>query len=181
MFRLTVLALLTTLIQSYTTLTLPQRSSYFVGSSVHHHDVVGTVNNRASHAILTMKKGKANVPPQMRSQYARAQEMEGYRKQMVDSQSYGKDGLPVFNLYVRTGLKNVRAFCLYNEIKWHDIRWGWTAMMYLNASKRMHCAKFVAQLFFYLIFQPKFLSHQQQLLSFFYKTLDLVPLRLLQR
>ena len=33
--------------------------------------------------------------------------MEGYRKQMVESQTVGKDGLPVFNLYVRTGLKNV--------------------------------------------------------------------------
>ena len=106
MLRLTLLALLTTLIQSYTTFTLPQRSSYFVGSSVSHHDV-STVNNKATHATLTMKKGKANVPPQMRSQYTRAQEMESYRRQMVDSQSYGNDGLPVFNLYVRTGLKNV--------------------------------------------------------------------------
>lgn len=43
----------------------------------------------------------------MRSQYARAKEMEGYRQQMMESQMVGKDGLPVFNLYVRTGLKNV--------------------------------------------------------------------------
>jgi hypothetical protein len=62
-----------------------------------------------------MKKGKANVPPQMRSQYARAQEMENYRQQMMESQRMGADGLPVFNLYVRTSLKNVSyvACCLY--------------------------------------------------------------------
>jgi hypothetical protein len=58
-----------------------------------------------------MKKGKANVPPQMRSQYARAQEMENYRQQMMESQRMGADGLPVFNLYVRTSLKNVSYIC----------------------------------------------------------------------
>jgi hypothetical protein len=71
-----------------------------------------------------MKKGKANVPPQMRSQYARAQEMESYRKQMVESQSFGKDGLPVFNLYVRTGLKNVSLFYLFSvEIIGWWLKW----------------------------------------------------------
>ena len=54
-----------------------------------------------------MKKGKANVPPQMRQQYKRAQEMENYRQQMMESQTMGADGLPVFNLFVRTPLKNV--------------------------------------------------------------------------
>ena len=125
MLRLTLLALLTTLIQSYTTFTLPQRSSYFVGSSVSHHDV-STVNNKATHATLTMKKGKANVPPQLRSQYTRAQEMESYRRQMVDSQSYGNDGLPVFNLYVRTGLKNVSTwdFCVWKWVGiWDSLLW----------------------------------------------------------
>ena len=100
-----LLTFLTTSIHCYTTL-LPQRSSHFVGRSVH-HDTTNTQTRHATKATLTMKKGKANVPPQMRSQYARAQEMEGYRRQMVESQTVGKDGLPVFNLYVRTGLKNV--------------------------------------------------------------------------
>lgn len=96
-------------VQAYSTL-LPQRSSYFVGRSVQGTSPVNPAIHRGNHgtsATLTMKKGKANVPPQMRSQYARAQEMESYRKQMIESQRVGKDGLPVFNLYVRTGLKNV--------------------------------------------------------------------------
>ena len=97
-----LLTLLTTSITCYTT--LPQRCSPFTGRSVYHEVIAPRT---ATKATLTMKKGKANVPPQMRSQYARAKEMEGYRKQMVESQTVGKDGLPVFNLYVRTGLKNV--------------------------------------------------------------------------
>jgi len=60
---------------------------------------------------MTMKKGKANLPPQMRSQYARAQEMESNRQQMMDSQGPGKDGLPVFNLFVRGGIKNMWYPC----------------------------------------------------------------------
>ncbi|KAL3775440.1 hypothetical protein ACHAWO_000670 [Cyclotella atomus] len=99
-----LLVLLAT-IHAYTV--LPQRSSHFVGHSVAHKET--TASSR--HASLTMKKGKANVPPQMRSQYARAQEMEGYRKQMIEAQTVGKDGLPVFNLYVRTGLKNIWYPC----------------------------------------------------------------------
>ena len=59
-----------------------------------------------------MKKGKANIPSHMRSQYARAQEMEGMRKQMMESTTVGSDGLPIFNLYVRTSLKNVSSSSL---------------------------------------------------------------------
>jgi hypothetical protein len=88
----------------------PQRSSYFVGHSVYHTTAAApqtSSSSRVTSSNLTMKKGKANVPPQMRSQYARAQEMENYRQQMMESQRMGADGLPVFNLYVRTSLKNV--------------------------------------------------------------------------
>ena len=35
---------------------------------------------------VEMKKGKANLPSHMRSQYKRSQEMEAYRKQMIESQ-----------------------------------------------------------------------------------------------
>lgn len=92
---------------------LPQRSSHFVGSSVQHSTPSSTSTNENT---LTMKKGKSNLPPAMRSQYARAQEMETYRKQMIDSQTYkpasqGGDGLPVFNLFVRTSLKNMWYPC----------------------------------------------------------------------
>lgn len=101
-----ILTLLAT-IHSYSV--LPQRSSHFVGRSVSHNEPAAPINHR--HASLTMKKGKANVPPQMRSQYARAQEMESYRRQMIEAQTVGKDGLPVFNLYVRTSLKNIWYPC----------------------------------------------------------------------
>jgi hypothetical protein len=57
--------------------------------------------------MLTMKKGKANVPPQMRSQYAKQQEMMAQREQMIAASKPGPDGLPVFNLFVRTKRANV--------------------------------------------------------------------------
>lgn len=58
---------------------------------------------------LEMKKGKPNVPPQMRSQYKKQQEMQALREQMIQSSTPGSDGLPVFNLYVRTKRANVRS------------------------------------------------------------------------
>jgi hypothetical protein len=56
---------------------------------------------------ITMKKGKANVPPQMRSQYAKQQEMMAMREQMIAATKPGSDGFPVFNLFVRTKRANV--------------------------------------------------------------------------
>ncbi|KAL9179046.1 hypothetical protein ACHAXT_000088 [Thalassiosira profunda] len=92
---------------------LPQRASSFAGRSVVHHSAPTATNNgnNGARATLEMKKGKANVPPQMRQQYKRAQEMENYRKQMMESQMAGPDGLPVFNLFVRTPLKNMWYPC----------------------------------------------------------------------
>ena len=58
-------------------------------------------------STLDMKKGKANVPPQMRSQYKRQREMADMRQQMVEASQPGADGLPVFNLFVRTKRQNV--------------------------------------------------------------------------
>ncbi len=40
-----------------------------------------------------MKKGKANLPSHMRSQYKRSQEMEAYRQQMIESQVSGGSGV----------------------------------------------------------------------------------------
>ena len=54
-----------------------------------------------------MKKGKANVPPQMRGMYAKQQEMAAMRQQMIAASKPGADGLPVFNLFVRTKRANV--------------------------------------------------------------------------
>jgi hypothetical protein len=89
---------------------LPQRSSHFVGHGVYHTSAT-TASTTSSSATIEMKKGKPNVSPNMRSQYARAQEMESYRQSMMDSQRMGADGFPVFNLYVRTSLKNMWYPC----------------------------------------------------------------------
>ncbi len=91
----------------------PQRSSYFVGHGVYHTSSAASSSRTTGSANLEMKKGKPNVPTNMRSQYKRAQEMESYRQQMMDSQRMGADGLPVFNLYVRTSLKNVSLFLCF--------------------------------------------------------------------
>mmetsp|Transcript_12927 Transcript_12927/g.22083 ORF Transcript_12927/g.22083 Transcript_12927/m.22083 type:complete len:213 (+) Transcript_12927:88-726(+) len=109
MMRLTtfLVALLFGTTAAYTV--LPQRSSHFVGHGVYHTSA--TASTTSSSATLEMKKGKPNVSPNMRSQYARAQEMESYRQSMMDSQRMGADGFPVFNLYVRTSLKNMWYPC----------------------------------------------------------------------
>lgn len=104
-------------IHGYSPSVLPQRASGFVGRDVYHSSPSSTNCNNVNgaRANLTMKKGKANVSPQMRQQYKRAQEMENYRKQMMDSQNAGSDGLPVFNLFVRTSLKNVSYLLLFEQ------------------------------------------------------------------
>lgn len=54
-----------------------------------------------------MKKGKPNVPANMRSQYKRQQEMGRMKNEMMAAQRPGSDGFPVFNLFVRTTRANV--------------------------------------------------------------------------
>ncbi|GMH62321.1 hypothetical protein TrRE_jg5368, partial [Triparma retinervis] len=49
-----------------------------------------------------MKKGKANVPPMMRSQYKQQQNMNSMREQMIEAQSVGPDGIPIFNMFVKS-------------------------------------------------------------------------------
>lgn len=66
------------------------------------------------HNQLVMKKGKSNIPTQMRSQYAKQKEMAAQREQMVAASKPGEDGLPVFNLFVRTQKQNVSLLvCSY--------------------------------------------------------------------
>ena len=67
--------------------------------------------HQQQHQQLVMKKGKANVPPNMRSQYKKQQEMAQMQKQMINAQKAGEDGLPVFNLFVRTKRANVSTSC----------------------------------------------------------------------
>lgn len=62
-------------------------------------------------STLEMKKGKENVPPAMRSQYRRQKEMSKMRDQMIEAQKPGPDGLPVFNLFVRTKRANMWYPC----------------------------------------------------------------------
>lgn len=108
MMRLTILLLTLTSTLGYSV--LPQRASHFVGRDVS-HAAPSTSARSNTRATLEMKKGKANVPPAMRQQYKRSQEMEGYRQEMMDNQKFGPDGFPVFNLFVRTPLKNMWYPC----------------------------------------------------------------------
>lgn len=62
---------------------------------------------------IEMRKGKDNVPPAMRAQYKKQKEMQGMREQMMEAQKPGADGLPVFNLFVRTPRANVRILILF--------------------------------------------------------------------
>jgi hypothetical protein len=59
-------------------------------------------------ARMEMKKGKPNVPPQMRGQYKKQQELARMQRQMTEASRPGADGLPVFNLFVQTKRQNVR-------------------------------------------------------------------------
>ena len=103
MIRFLVLAL--TLLASQTNAWSATISSSFGGRTMS-----STVQNGAT---MVMKKGKANVPPQMRSQYKRAQEMAQMKKQMIDASQPGADGLPVFNLFVRTKRQNVSTIIVF--------------------------------------------------------------------
>lgn len=58
-----------------------------------------------------MKKGKDNVPPAMRAQYKKQKEMREMAGQMQEAQKPGADGLPVFNLFVRTKKANLWYPC----------------------------------------------------------------------
>lgn len=66
-------------------------------------------DNDNNDSTLTMKKGKSNVPPAMRKQYERQKEMMEMRKQMIEASRVADDGLPVFNLYVRSKKVKVRG------------------------------------------------------------------------
>lgn len=58
-----------------------------------------------------MKKGKSNVPANMRTQYKRQQEMGKMRDEMEAAQKPGADGFPIFNLFVRTKRANMWYPC----------------------------------------------------------------------
>merc|ERR1712157_122386 len=84
-----------------------------MGSSSQQHVILMPRNNKnqrsssSSKSYLEMKKGKSNVPVNMRGNYKKMQEMQSMREQMVAASTPGSDGMPVFNLYVRTKRANV--------------------------------------------------------------------------
>lgn len=62
-------------------------------------------------STTVMKKGKANVQPEMRGQYKRQKEMAEMQSQMMAASKPGEDGLPVFNLFVRTKTQKIWYPC----------------------------------------------------------------------
>jgi len=60
---------------------------------------------------MEMKKGKPNLPPQMRGQYKRQKEMSAQQQAMMAASKPGEDGLPVFNLFVRTKSQKIWYPC----------------------------------------------------------------------
>jgi len=79
----------------------------YVGSGVSGFGGSVLVSGAQNCAAMEMKKGKPNVPVQMRGQYARQQEMAAMRDQMIAASKPGPDGLPVFNLFVRSPRANM--------------------------------------------------------------------------
>ena len=109
---LTVLALLVASVSAWTPTKTGSSVSSFGGSVLVWADRPasdGVSSWSSPQPSLTMKKGKPNVPPQMRGMYAKQQEMAAMREQMMAASKPGADGLPVFNLYVRTKKANVSS------------------------------------------------------------------------
>ena len=86
---------------------VPQSSSAFGGSAVLSSPSANSASAAPRKGDMSMKKGKPNVPVNMRSNYRKQQQMAGMRDQMIAASTAGEDGLPVFNLFVRTKKANV--------------------------------------------------------------------------
>eukprot|EP00562_Extubocellulus_spinifer_P001368 CAMPEP_0178480818 /NCGR_PEP_ID=MMETSP0696-20121128/5893_1 /TAXON_ID=265572 /ORGANISM="Extubocellulus spinifer, Strain CCMP396" /LENGTH=213 /DNA_ID=CAMNT_0020108273 /DNA_START=64 /DNA_END=705 /DNA_ORIENTATION=- len=90
---------------------VPQSSSTFAGGSVLTHQSTSPPSTPVRKGDLSMKKGKPNVPVNMRSNYRKQQQMASMREQMMNASQPGDDGLPVFNLFVRTKKANMWYPC----------------------------------------------------------------------
>ena len=90
---------------------LSTATAWTTGSAVSAFGGSVLISSASNGAMVEMKKGKANVPPQMRGQYKRQQEMAQMRDQMMAASKPGDDGLPIFNLFVRTKVANVWYPC----------------------------------------------------------------------
>jgi len=60
-----------------------------------------------SKSYLDMKKGKSNLPIDMRGNEKKMKQMNSMREQMMEASTPGADGMPVFNLFVRSKRANV--------------------------------------------------------------------------
>jgi len=86
-------------------------SSSFGGSGLSGTSPTSSVIVVQNGSTMEMKKGKPNLPPQMRGQYKRRQEMSAQQQAMMAASKPGEDGLPVFNLFVRTKSQKIWYPC----------------------------------------------------------------------
>jgi hypothetical protein len=102
--KVTILCLILSLayVECYSSITSAFGGKVLLISSQHQ-----THGYQSRSSQIEMKKGKSNVPAHMRGQYKRMEELSKMRDQMMEAQRPGSDGLPVFNLYVRTPRANV--------------------------------------------------------------------------
>ena len=91
---------------------VPQSSSAFGGSALLSAPSANSASAAPRKGDMSMKKGKPNVPVNMRSNYRKQQQMAGMRDQMIAASTAGEDGLPVFNLFVRTKKANVSLIAI---------------------------------------------------------------------
>ena len=101
---------------------VPQSSSAFGGSAVLSAPSANSASAGPRKGDMSMKKGKPNVPVNMRSNYKKQQQMASMREQMISASTAGEDGLPVFNLFVRTKKANV-SFVLQLCLLWFHFQW----------------------------------------------------------
>lgn len=90
---------------------LTAAAAWTTGSAVSSFGGSVLISSASNGALMEMKKGKSNVPFAMRGQYAKQKEMAAQREQMMAASTPGDDGLPVFNLFVRTKIGNVWYPC----------------------------------------------------------------------
>jgi hypothetical protein len=100
---------------------LPQRASYFVGRDVNIHNNNINRNSGSSGSTLEMKKGKPNVNPAMRQQYKRAQEMESYRKEMMESQVRREVFFILNNIVDKRSIMKIELYSITYRVNMHYI------------------------------------------------------------
>jgi len=82
-------------------------SSGFAGSCL----IVGNAASSNYRPSQLQMKGGGGKGKDMRGQYKRNEELGRRREEMLSATTFGADGLPVFNLYVRTPVANMWYPC----------------------------------------------------------------------